>query len=110
MKRIETTFHHNKKLLIYRVLHDNGRTMDSWYYAINIGGQKTIKDKSTKRREFASALMFPETQYQKLRELAMIGKSIAATTYQQVFKQALKYYQDWEKVGDKYYGTTVVRY
>ena len=99
MKPIETTFNHNKELLIYRVLHDNGRTMDSWYYAINISGQKTIKDKSTKQREFASALMFAETQYQKLKERAMMGISIAATSYRQVFKQAHKYYGERVKAG-----------
>tara|TARA_B100000575_G_C23102160_1_gene635925 strand:+ start:798 stop:1220 length:423 start_codon:yes stop_codon:yes gene_type:complete len=36
--------------------------------------------------------MFAETQYQKLKERAMMGISIAATSYRQVFKQAQKYY------------------
>ena len=73
--------------------------MGYWYYEINIPDNERIRDKSTKQREFASALMFAETQYQKLKTRAMMGISIAATTYQQVFKQALKYYQDRKKAG-----------
>ena len=55
--------------------------------------------KSTKEREFASAFMFAETQYQKLKERAMMGISISAVSYQQVFKQAREYYQDRVKAG-----------
>ena len=99
MKRLETTSHHNKELLLYRVKHDNGRVMDSWYFAINIPNQKTIKDKSTKQREYASALMFAETQYQKLKERAMMGISISAVSYKQVYKQAAIYYEDRLKAG-----------
>ena len=99
MKRLETTKHHNNELLVYRVQHDNGKIMDFWYYSVNIPNQKTIKDKSTKEREFASAFMFAETQYQKLKERAMMGISISAVSYQQVFKQACEYYQDRVKAG-----------
>ena len=43
--------------------------------------------------------MFAETQYQKLKERAMMGISISAVSYQQVFKQAREYYQDRVKAG-----------
>ena len=59
--------------------------MDYWYYEINIPNNEPIRDKTTNQRGFSSALMFTETQYQKLKTRAMMGMSIAATTYQQVF-------------------------
>ena len=93
MKRLETTTHHNKELLLYRAKHDNGKIMDAWYYTIKIPNQKTIKDKTTKHTEYATALMFAEAQYQKLKERAMMGISIAAVSYQQVFRQAVSYYE-----------------
>ena len=93
MKRLDTTYHHNKELLLYRAQHDNGKVMDAWYYTINIRSQKTIKDKSTKQSEFSSALMFAETQYQKLKERAMMGISISAVSYKQVWKKAHEYYE-----------------
>jgi len=93
MKRLDTTYHHNKELLLYRAQHDNGKVMDAWYYTINIPSQKTIKDKSTKQSEFSSALMFAETQYQKLKERAMMGISISEVSYKQVWKKAHEYYE-----------------
>ena len=73
--------------------------MGYWYYEVNIPNNERIRDKSTKQREFASALMFAETQYQKLKTRAMKGISIAATSYRQVFKQAHKYYGERVKAG-----------
>ena len=99
MKRHSFTDHHDGELRLYRAVHKSGGEMGYWYYEINIPDNERIRDKSTKQREFASALMFAETQYQKLKTRAMMGISIAATSYQQVFKQALKYYQDRVKVG-----------
>jgi hypothetical protein len=46
MKRLDTTYHHNKELLLYRAQHDNGKVMDAWYYTINIASQKTISKAS----------------------------------------------------------------
>ena len=98
MKRLKISSHRDGQLLIYQ-LENNGQQLPFWYYAIKIPKQKTIKDKSTKCVEFADALMTADTQYKKLNERAMMGISIAATSYQQVFKQALKYYQDRKKAG-----------
>jgi len=99
MKRIETTTHHNRELLVYRARHDSGKVMDYWYFAINIPNQKTIKDKSTKQREFPAALLFAEAQYQKLKTRAMMGISISAVSYRQVFKQAASYYEKRVQAG-----------
>ena len=99
MKRLETTSHHNKELLVYRVQHDSGKVMDSWYYAINIPHQKTIKDKSTRLSDFASALMFAESQYQKLKQRDLLGLSIASVSLEQVYKDAREYYERRHQAG-----------
>ena len=85
MKRHSFTDHHDGELRLYRAVHKSGGEMDYWYYEINIPNNEPIRDKTTNQREFSSALMFTETQYQKLKARAMMGMSIAATTYQQVF-------------------------
>ena len=90
---------HGGELKVYKRQEADKTVSDFWYYSIIIPSHERIRHKSTKQREFSVALMFAETQYQKLKERAMMGISIAATTYRQVFKQALKYYQDREKAG-----------
>ena len=45
------------------------------------------------------ALNFASTQYQKLKERAMMGISISAVSYKQVFKQAATYYERQLKAG-----------
>ena len=99
MKRHSFTDHHDGELRLYRAVHKSGGEMGYWYYEVNIPNNERIRDKSTKQREFASALMFAETQYQKLKTRAMMGISIAATSYRQVFKQAHKYYGERVKAG-----------
>ena len=99
MKRLETTSHHNKELLVYRVQHDSEKVMDSWYYAINIPHQKTIKDKSTRLSDFASAPMFAESQYQKLKQRDLLGLSIASVSLEQVYKDAREYYERRHQAG-----------
>ena len=98
MERVQVTKHFADEVYLYRIK-KNGDELPFWYFASRIPNQQPIRDKSTKQREFASALMLAETQYQKLKTRSMMGISIAANTYRQVFKQALKYYQDREKAG-----------
>ena len=54
----------------------------------------TSKDESTKCVDFADALIIANTHYKKFNGRAMMGIGIATTTYQQVSKHAVKYYQD----------------
>ena len=93
MKRLSVQEHRDGELLLYQLERGDGYVYPFWYYAIKIASQKTLKDKSTKRTEFADALMFADTQYQKLKERAMMGISISAVSYQQVFRQAVSYYE-----------------
>ena len=84
---------HNGELKVYKRQEADKSMSDFWYYSIIIPNHQRIRHKSTKQREFASALMFAETQYQKLKERAMMGISISAVSYQQVFQKAVSYYE-----------------
>ena len=78
---------HDGELKVYKRQEADKTVSDFWYYSIIIPSHERIRHKSTKQREFSAALMFAETQYQKLKEGAMMGISIAATTYQQVLSK-----------------------
>ena len=90
---------HNGELKVYKRQEADKSVSDFWYYSIIIPNHQRIRHKSTKQREFASAVMFAETQYQKLKERAMMGISISAVSYKQVYKQAATYYEDRLKAG-----------
>ncbi len=98
MERVQVTKHFDGEVHLYKIK-KNGDELPFWYYAIRIPNNQALRDKSTKQREFAAALSFASAQYQKLKTRAMMGVSIAATSYRQVFKQAQKYYEDRMKAG-----------
>ena len=57
MKRTQSTEHHNKQLLIYKVIKEN-KTLDYFYYTIKIPNQKTLKDKPTQHIDNFKMLCF----------------------------------------------------
>ena len=84
---------HNGELKVYKRQEADGSISSFWYYEIKIPNNPRQRHKSSKLKEFSSALMFAETQYQKLKERAIMGISISAVSYKQVWKQAHEYYE-----------------
>ena len=72
---------HNGELKVYKRQEADGSLSSFWYYEIKIPNNPRQRHKSSKLKEFSSALMFAETQYQKLKERAMMGISISAVSY-----------------------------
>ena len=77
-KMIDIQDQHDGELKVYRREEADGTVSDFWYYQINIPNHQRIRHKSTKERELASALMAANVQYQKLKQRAMMGLSIAS--------------------------------
>jgi hypothetical protein len=98
-KMIDIQDQHHGELKVYRREEADRTISDFWYYQINIPNHQRIRHKSAKERELASALMAANVQYQKFKQRAMMGLSIASVSLEQVYKDAREYYERRHQAG-----------
>ena len=99
MFKVDEKSYHNGEVFLYKLKKDK-KVSENWFYEIRLPNQKRIRDKSTKIKDFNSALLYVESQYTKLTNRVNLGLPIATISMQQVVNEATAYYENRVKSGE----------
>jgi len=99
MFKVDEKSYHNGEVFLYKLKKDK-KVSENWFYEIRLANQKRIRDRSTKIKDFNTALLYVESQYTKLTNRVNLGLPIATISMQQVVNEATAYYENRVKSGE----------